>query len=88
MHGAYENAISSKECTLFLLGPMIPGGSCSLSSQVIPLSYDLFMHPLHLVSLYPLKYIKLIKMYLLNLQMILNLLLNFLPYLIEQQQLI
>lgn len=34
--------------TLFFMGPNIPGGSCFLSVQVIPLSYDCFMHPLHL----------------------------------------
>lgn len=34
--------------TLFLDGPSIPGGSCSLSDQVTPLLYDRFMHPLHL----------------------------------------
>ena len=37
-----------KSYTLFFIGPNIPGGSCSLSVQVIPLSYDRFMHPLHL----------------------------------------
>ena len=37
-----------KNYTLFFIGPNIPGGSCSLSVQVIPLSYDRFMHPLHL----------------------------------------
>jgi len=34
--------------TLFFIGPNIPGGSCSLSVQVIPLSYERFMNPLHL----------------------------------------
>jgi hypothetical protein len=31
----------------------MPGGSCSLSVQVIPLSYDRFMHPLHLRFIKP-----------------------------------
>lgn len=34
--------------TLFLIGPNIPGGSCSLSVQVRPPLNDRFMHPLHL----------------------------------------
>lgn len=34
--------------TLFLDGPSMPGGSCSLCVQVTPLSYDRFMQPLHL----------------------------------------
>lgn len=33
---------------MFFEGPNIPGGSCSLSDQVTPLSYECFMHPLHL----------------------------------------
>jgi hypothetical protein len=36
---------------LFLIGPRIPGGSCSLCDQVIPPSNDLFMAPLHLNKL-------------------------------------
>lgn len=39
--------------TLFLDGPSIPAGSCSLSDQVTPLLYDRFMHPLHLVLIGP-----------------------------------
>lgn len=39
--------------TLFFDGPIIPGGSCSLSDQVTPLSYDRFMHPLHLDFIKP-----------------------------------
>ena len=34
--------------TLFLMGPKMPGGSCSLSDHVTPLSKDLFIKPLHL----------------------------------------
>lgn len=34
--------------TLFLIGPRIPGGSCSLADHVTPLSEDLFIKPLHL----------------------------------------
>ena len=44
---SYEHT-SQRSYTLFFIGPNIPGGSCSLSVQVIPLSYDRFMHPLHL----------------------------------------
>lgn len=37
---------------LFLIGPRIPGGSCSLGNQVMPPSSDLFMAPLHLNELW------------------------------------
>jgi hypothetical protein len=33
---------------LFLIGPKIPGGSCSRGDQVMPLSFDLLRNPLHL----------------------------------------
>jgi hypothetical protein len=33
---------------LFLIGPRMPGGNCSLGDQVTPPSNDLFMAPLHL----------------------------------------
>jgi len=39
--------------TLFLMGPRIPGGSCSLSDQDMPPLSDLFMAPLQLNKLCP-----------------------------------